>query len=95
MLVLDETGSAVLFIVFFLAIFGGAFIYSQLDDVMIGLDDAVDEADFESVGGGDLTDEPGYKLQIWFWQVGILIVGLAGLTIWLLSSLQKARYREE
>jgi hypothetical protein len=91
----EEAGSAVVFIVFTIALLGGGFIYTQLDKGVNEIEDVVAENDILNVRLEPMSEDTTFNFYIWIWNHGVPIMILIMLIVWFTASMQKARYFEE
>jgi len=76
----DERGSVVLFIVYVIALFGGAFIYTYFHKAMTYVADATTWSGSQ------------WNFLVWFLDWGIPILMFIGVSLWFISQLQKPKY---
>lgn len=91
----EQNGSAVILILFILALFIGGFFYTQIEKVVDEIENAVenDTSDtFLSVTGEPLADDSTYQFYLWMFAWGVPILILIGLSLWFVRNLRKDRY---
>lgn len=79
----DNRGSVVVIIVFIVAVVGFGLIYTWIKPA------------WEAIADVTTTEDSTFDFLYWYLSFGIIIVFLIGCITWLVSQLQKSRYREE